>query len=83
MKLSFHPNKRTRVRVHGFRARMATKGGRRTLARRRLVGRVKLTVSNEKRKYVANRISVTRARRVRGLGKANVNRQASPTKVAA
>jgi len=72
MKLSFHPNKRTRLRVHGFRTRMATKGGRRVLARRRLVGRVKLSVSAENRKYTPHRISTTRARRVRGIGKANV-----------
>ena len=75
MKLSFHPNKRTRVRVHGFRARMATKGGRRVLARRRQVGRFKLSVSTEGRKYVANRIGVKRDRRVRGIGRANTPKE--------
>ena len=43
MKRTFQPSKIIRKRRHGFRARMATKGGRKILSYRRLKQRIKLS----------------------------------------
>jgi len=43
MKMTFQPKKRSRAKVHGFRARMSSAGGRKVLASRRTKGRKQLS----------------------------------------
>ena len=52
MKMTFQPKKRSRAKVHGFRARMSTKGGRKVLAARRIKRKKKLISIRHKTAYI-------------------------------
>ncbi len=44
MSITYNPKKKKRATTHGFLVRMATKGGKKVIARRRSQGRKKLSV---------------------------------------
>ena len=62
-KRTYQPKKRKRLRTHGFRARMATKGGKKVIKARRQKGRRRLAVNREWAKKLNWKESSQRPRR--------------------
>jgi large subunit ribosomal protein L34 len=62
-KRTYQPKKRKRMRTHGFRARMATKGGRNVIKARRQKGRQRLAVTRDWAKKLDWKESAQRPRR--------------------
>ena len=52
MKMTFQPKKRSRSKVHGFRARMSTPGGRKVQHRPHICGLFFYLILNDNRIFV-------------------------------
>jgi len=71
--VTYKPKNKKRYTTHGFLARMATAGGKKIIKSRRVNGRKKLSVSDEK-KVLVKRMNTVKSSKGKVLQKKGLNK---------
>lgn len=71
--VTYKPKNKKRYTTHGFLARMETKGGKKIIKSRRVSGRTKLSVSDEK-KVLVKRMNHAKSSKGKVLQRKGINK---------